>query len=479
MHFLRMAGFAGVFLALLYCTSCGDTYRPVAQPIVQPGGDPQKAAFVYSMYHNPNGNGILAKIDVSGDTNMSNLTLGRSPAAVSYMGSNTGAVLAADSAEGNVILQSPSVFQFPVTLNLPAGAVPVFITSRQTDAAYVVNQSGPTGICSAGSVTTVSISTSLTTTCVGNDPVFAVQIPNGGKVYVLNRADGTLSVIDPNLRVTIGTITVGSQPVWADTNTDGSLLFVVNQGSGTVSVIDTVADAVISPDITVGTNPGFAIYDNNRNRLYVTNTGSNSVSVIEAGQATPTHPPTLLTTIGTSTASTNGQGPTSAAPLPDGTRIYVANSGSTDVSVIDATTLTLITQNAGYCTKPSGTGAVSCPNSYPTIPLLWDLTQWSATVAPTPLALSGLDPAANPGPIPPIRIGTEATSTKIYVTTPYIVPQPGQDPVQPGLTVIKTLNNSIVWNIMGPQEDPNCQKASNGGVPCPVQVPLQLLGVPH
>src|SRR5512135_2417144 len=100
---LRMAGFAGVFLALLYCTSCGDTYRPVAQPILQPGGDSQKTAFVYSLYRNPNGNGILAKIDVSGDTNMSNLTLGRSPVAISYMGSSTAGVLAADSVEGSVV----------------------------------------------------------------------------------------------------------------------------------------------------------------------------------------------------------------------------------------------------------------------------------------------------------------------------------------------------------------------------------------
>ncbi len=476
MHSLRMAGFAGVFLALLYCTSCGDTYRPVAQPIVQPGGDPQKAAFVYSLYRNPHGNGILAKIDVSGDTNMSNLTLGPSPVAVSYIGSNTGGVIAADS-QGNAVVQSPSIFQFPVTLNLPAGAVPVFVTSRQSDAGYIVNQSGPTGICAAGSVNALSATTVLATTCVGNDPVFAVQVPNGGKVYVLNRADGTVSVIDPSLRVNIGTIPVRSNPVWADTNADGSLLFVVNQGDNSVSVIDTVADVVITPvPIPVGTNPTFAIFDNNRSRLYVTNTSSNSVSVIQASQATATNPPTLLKTIATSTDSVNGQGPTSAAPLPNGTRIYVANSGSIDISVIDANTLTLITQNAGFCTKPNRDGAVSCPNSYPTIPLLWDISQWSDTVAPTPVAP---DPVANPGPVPPLQIATEASNTKIYVTTPYIVPQTGQDPVQPGVTVIKTLNNSVVWNVMGPQEDPNCQKATNGGAPCPVQIPLQLLGVPH
>ncbi len=53
---------------LLVCVACGDQYRPVANPIVGPGGQPQPTHFAYVVNYNPNGDGSTTKIDVSGDS---------------------------------------------------------------------------------------------------------------------------------------------------------------------------------------------------------------------------------------------------------------------------------------------------------------------------------------------------------------------------------------------------------------------------
>jgi len=54
----------------LICTSCGDTFRPVATPISPPPPDP--SSFHYVLVINDNGPadpGSSTRIDVSGDTN--------------------------------------------------------------------------------------------------------------------------------------------------------------------------------------------------------------------------------------------------------------------------------------------------------------------------------------------------------------------------------------------------------------------------
>ena len=94
-----------------------------------------------------------------------------------------------------------------------------------------------------------------------------------------------------------------------------------------------------SPPCRLGHRPRAIIFEPRRRRLYVANTGSNTISVYDADIGL-----TLLNTV------TVGAGPASIAPLPDGTRVYVANAGCADainltgcsgttVSVIDAVSL--------------------------------------------------------------------------------------------------------------------------------------------
>jgi DNA-binding beta-propeller fold protein YncE len=89
---------------------------------------------------------------------------------------------------------------------------------------------------------------------------------------------------------------------------------------------DADARGTIVPIATgIGTTPQLndLIYDAPRNRIYIANTGLNRVEVYDIGQQQ------LLTPIKV------GQLPISMALTPDGTTLYVANSGGESISIVD------------------------------------------------------------------------------------------------------------------------------------------------
>ena len=73
----RRSGFIlSIAFILLLELGCGDQYRPVANPIIGPGGQPQTTHFAYVVTNNPAGNGSSIVIDVSGDSTTSLQTMG-------------------------------------------------------------------------------------------------------------------------------------------------------------------------------------------------------------------------------------------------------------------------------------------------------------------------------------------------------------------------------------------------------------------
>ena len=86
---------------------------------------------------------------------------------------------------------------------------------------------------------------------------------------------------------------------------DGSNVYVTNL-DGTVSIISTTTSTVTAT-VNVGSTPGGVIVTPDGSQLYVTNSGSNNVSVIN-------------TTTNTVTATVNtGNGPGGVAVIPTGT----------------------------------------------------------------------------------------------------------------------------------------------------------------
>lgn len=75
---------------------------------------------------------------------------------------------------------------------------------------------------------------------VGENPNSAGYNPNGTQIFVTNRSDNTVSVINPKTDKVIDTITVGSGPHGVGFNQNGSKAYVSNSyDEGSISVIDT------------------------------------------------------------------------------------------------------------------------------------------------------------------------------------------------------------------------------------------------
>ncbi len=355
-----LAGFAVLLFSCLMIVSCGDVYRPVANPVPAPGGDPQALHLAMVVNNNSGGIGSTYQVDVSGDTNIANFTVGRGPVHGTFIGGAL-KVVVVNKADDTLSSYFPSAAgSIPTTTTLPSGAAPLFVAGTST---VFVAGANP-GACGdplvvGGCVYVVNSSNVLTNSLpVGHNPVALAQTPNGQQVYAVNQGDGTVTPISTSNLAVSAPITVGSSPMWATTNPESTTVYVANQGSNTVSVID-IASNSVTATLPVGTGPRFLTFDSRLRRLYVANTGGNTITVFSAD----VNPPTLLGTV------TVGANPLSITPLADGTRVYVANAGCVDrldltmactgntVSVVDASSLTL------RKTITVGTGPVSIDSS--------------------------------------------------------------------------------------------------------------------
>ncbi len=329
MKLLRMASVAAGLLTLLAWTGCGDTFRPVVNPIVGPGGNPQNirlAVVVNEGVPLSSGNcadgsappcvGATEQIDVSGDTNVGNRVVGRAPVHAAFV-SGMFELLVANRDDNSVTEYVPVVNTgSPVTISLPSGAAPVFVAGIK-NTGYVVNS----GLNSVSVIVSVAVGVSANIP-VGANPTAIAGTADGSKAYVTNRGDNTVTAISTVDNTPVATIPVGTAPVYVAANSVLSAVYVLNQGSANVSVIDPSSDTVTSTVSLPGASgSNYLAYDSHLQRLYVTNPGSNSVSVLDVSQPVPV----LLKTV-TDARLTN---PVAVAPLPDGSRAYVVSGGST------------------------------------------------------------------------------------------------------------------------------------------------------
>lgn len=200
---------------------------------------------------------------------------------------------------------------------------------------------------------------------VGTEPNSAAINPNKTQVFVTNRADGTVSVIDPSTDTVISTIAVGSFPHGVAFNSDGSKAYVANYSSNSLSVIDTATLSVIN-SISVNSNPVAMVVIGEK--LYLSYDSGNEVSLIDINSDTVISGISLasssyglsvnsegskiyvagkgnntMVVIDTVTNKVEATIPVGVAPhatevSPDGNKVYVANAFSNSVSVVNAIT---------------------------------------------------------------------------------------------------------------------------------------------
>ena len=184
--------------------------------------------------------------------------------------------------------------------------------------------------------------TVIATIPVGDQPYWLGANPTTDRIYVGNFQSDNVSVIhgasnteidtDGNPANGISRIPVGDGPAGVAANSTTNRIYVGNRWSDNVSVIDGATYTEIDTDgnpangitrIPVGYRPHGVAVNPTTNRIYVANWGSDNVSVIDGGSDT------VDATIPV------GGGPVGVAVNPNTNRIYVTNQGSDNVSVID------------------------------------------------------------------------------------------------------------------------------------------------
>jgi YVTN family beta-propeller protein len=334
---------AGVLLLMLICLSCGQTYRPVATPIIPSLPNPGFSHFALVI----SGNGIdhpgaSTSINVSGDTAESQSIVGLMPVQAAVVLNGT-RVYVANSHDDTVSTFSPTSPTPVTTISLPAGSAPAFVATAENASVYVANSGNNTvsAIVMANNV----LEQPVYGIPVGIDPVSLAETPNLQKLYVANWGNGagggsvtSISPIDRSVNPPISNATWVS-PVSVAARSDSNRAYVLDQGSGMVSAIDTASDTVVS-SVAVGVGANFMLYDSTRNRLYVSNPLANTVTYLQA--STDALTATVL-------AIAN---PISVAVLPDGTRAYVSSAAvSTSGGVTYVTSrITVINASSGSVT---------------------------------------------------------------------------------------------------------------------------------
>ena len=336
---------AAFVFAFLICVGCGDVYRPTIIPNPVPIPPPQNfhTAFVI----NQNGTiypGTGMQVDVSGDSDAGAAKVAMNPVHATVLG--TGVWTANNGSDSVSVFGEASGTTGSVgsatDINLIPGSKPVFVASTDTSTMYVANsgqlkdQNTGTPYYSVDAILNANIPSTAVIAEIrlpgAITPWALTETPDKKKLYVVNRDSQSVTVVntvDKTINTTL-TTGVGASPRWAVARSDSTRVYVL-ANDGTLTTIDTTqaVDQVVS-SIPVGAGPDSFYYDSHLNRLYIPNPTNSTVSIYDV----TADPPTVITTIdltkptatgGNAPCPATGCFPLSVAPLPDGSRAYVAS----------------------------------------------------------------------------------------------------------------------------------------------------------
>jgi YVTN family beta-propeller protein len=388
---VRLVSLGAVCAAAALIAGCGTNYRPVITPVSTPGPAAQPASYAVVVsapaITSP---GIVTMIDYSGDTVLAEAPIGPGPSTftIDWFGANgytvnsdgtlsnfpvstslqaknvTYSTLATSFQPVNFFTPSAGLYVtdlsnnsidvfngFPQSykLSIPVAPTPVMMTGSGQGAQrdYVISQGNSQGgnvgspvscnqspgTASLGEVDAIEVSTFTVSAQIpaGKCPVYALQSSDARRVFVLNRGDDTITVIN------------------GQTNAVDSCTPFTSQEGTTVtchpvlplSLNAVKATGVTPPNGTAGmTNvagPVFADYNTVTSQLVVANYDGGTVSVIdvsedEYGNDSPT--------FGTTFTIAVGNNPASVTALADGSRAYTANQTDGTVSILNLTSHT-------------------------------------------------------------------------------------------------------------------------------------------
>jgi YVTN family beta-propeller protein len=152
--------------------------------------------------------------------------------------------------------------------------------------------------------------------------------PDGSLLAVANNLGNSAQLIELGSRRITATIPVGGYPYLALFSRDGSRVYVSNWGDATISVID-VARQTVTGTIPVGQHPNAMVWAS-AERLVVADSNSDAVSLVD----TVTEREEARISLRPYANAPPGSSPQGLAVSADGTRLYVADAGADEISVV-------------------------------------------------------------------------------------------------------------------------------------------------
>jgi YVTN family beta-propeller protein len=320
----------GAFTILLglICASCGETYRPVAQPIQGLQPSPAPSHFMASINSDGVGNnhrdrGSVSSINVSGDSLRGELRVGMVPVHAALIPSGS-LLYIANSGEDTISGNSVSSPTGSVTISLPPSPSATITQASGSGSTATYTYSGGTGLFSVGDKVYVSGSTTASfngaftvtaagansfsvanSTTVSESEFFGAQakVPNAvfvnsaenNNIYVAGYGTDALYVINTSTQAVTASVPVDSHPVAVAQAPAAQKVYVANQGSsasgGSVSVVDTVSNTVAkticlaggaAPSCSTGPVPVWAVARADSGRVYVLSTNG-TIYTIDTG----------------------------------------------------------------------------------------------------------------------------------------------------------------------------------------------------
>jgi YVTN family beta-propeller protein len=456
---VRLAGVGAAVGVAAIIAGCGDNYRPVVTPIGTNGPPPQPQSYAVAVSTTgSSSSGVVTIIDYSGDTILVEAPIGPGPTAFTidevgatgYTVNSDGTIsnfalstslqaknvststvpptaqlvnlmppssgLWATDLNGNVVDQfsgSPQAFKLaiPVATSGNPATMPMFIAGSPTltgQREYVISQNvadtAPMSCNTSprtaptGSATPIQISSNTTDPAipVGKCPVYAVQSSDLQRLYVMNRGDDTITVINtqinslddqcppptgcvnqsgqqyfshPTLPLSLSAVaatgvtpkngtsgmTTIAGPIYAEYNAATQQLVVADYDGGTISVIDVSLDEYGNDSATFGTtytipvgitatpNPASVtvLYDGSKAYTANQNDGTENGTVTVVNLSTHTVEKTI-TVVGhprTIASTQNSEYSKIYTASPDSPFITIIQSSPTVTDLIDTTVL--------------------------------------------------------------------------------------------------------------------------------------------
>lgn len=170
----------------------------------------------------------------------------------------------------------------------------------------------------------------VTNIAVGANPAGVAYDSNNGNVYVVNSMEDSVSVIS-SADIVSANFSVPYEPTGIAYDSTSHDLYITEQAANTTAVYSPTSTVAPLATLTVGLQPIAAVYDPDNNEVYVANSNSSNVSVINAGT------PAVIGSIAV------GDAPLGLAYDSGQHELFVANDESNDTSVVSTTSNTVVT----------------------------------------------------------------------------------------------------------------------------------------